>query len=274
MVRETTMPVRLILVRHGESEGNWAKYAERRGEKVFTEEFRSRHSGDYRLTDLGITQAQAAGKWLRRHGPGAFDEYFVSSYTRAMETAVHLSLPNARWRVESMIRERDYGDIDLMSEFERDRRFHEAMRHHKVYPLRWIPPNGESLLHVCETRIRMMLDRFHRQHGEHEVIIVAHGEIMWCFRYLLENMSEERYNELEHSDDPKDRIHNCQIIEYTRRDPVSGYLYDKLKYMRSVNPLDPEADGENWVSISERQRYTNEALAALVAQKPRYIAGG
>ncbi len=267
------MPERLVLVRHGESEGNWAKYAERRGKHVFTEEFRSRHSGDYRLTDLGIKQAQAAGEWLRRHGPEMFDEFFVSSYTRAMETAVHLNLPNARWRVESMIRERDYGDIDIMSEVERDRRFHEAMRHQKTYPLRWIPPNGESLLHVCETRIRMMLDRFHRQHDQDKVVIVAHGEIMWCFRYLLENMSEERYNELEHSKDPKDRIHNCQIIEYSRRDPFSGDLRDKLGYMRSVNPLDAEADAGIWVPIPQRQLYTNETLAILVAQKPRLIPG-
>ena len=60
------LPIDIILVRHGESEGNVVHKASRKGDnRLFTPEFRDRHSRTFRLTDKGIAQAKTAGAWLR-----------------------------------------------------------------------------------------------------------------------------------------------------------------------------------------------------------------
>ena len=89
------LPMDLVLVRHGQSEGNIAKRRSEAGDNsAFTPEFRKRHSSSLRLTGRGRSQAQMAGIWLRNEFPD-FDRYLVSEYLRAMETAAHLSLPGA-----------------------------------------------------------------------------------------------------------------------------------------------------------------------------------
>ena len=59
------LPLDLILVRHGQSEGNAAKrLSEKSDHTAYTKEFRNRHSASLRLTDLGRKQAQTAGEWI------------------------------------------------------------------------------------------------------------------------------------------------------------------------------------------------------------------
>lgn len=268
------MPMDLILVRHGESEGNIAKRLAREGQNVFTDEFRDRHGGDYRLTNKGIMQAQVAGEWLRKTGiPSAARlATHVSNYTRAMETAAHLGLPNVRWRIESMLREREWGDIEMMSEAERDAQFAKAMRYYKTHPLRWIPPNGESILTMSEGRLRQILDRLHRQHSDDSVIMVVHGEVMWGFRYLLERLSEEQFKVLFHSESPGAKITNGQIIHYTRSGLVSGGVdQDRLTHVRTVDPLNPDQDWCQWRPIPSRPLYSNEELRELVRGRQRLL---
>ena len=84
----------LVLVRHGESEGNVAYQRSKMGDaSMYSGEFLRRHSGQWRLTDQGIEQAEAAGAWLRAHYPEGFERLYVSEYLRAKETAGHLNLP-------------------------------------------------------------------------------------------------------------------------------------------------------------------------------------
>src|SRR3989338_6760651 len=94
------LPIDLIFIRHGQSEGNVANKASRKGDNsFFTPEFRDRHSRSFRLTDKGISQAKAAGKWIRKNIPMPFDRFYVSDYVRAKETAACLDLEAAQWRV-------------------------------------------------------------------------------------------------------------------------------------------------------------------------------
>jgi broad specificity phosphatase PhoE len=93
------LPIDLIFVRHGQSEGNVANKASRRADNhFFTPEFRARHSREFRLTDKGILQAKSAGEWLRANVPQPLDRFYVSDYIRAKETAALLELPQASWR--------------------------------------------------------------------------------------------------------------------------------------------------------------------------------
>ncbi|OGN08741.1 MAG: hypothetical protein A3J46_03230 [Candidatus Yanofskybacteria bacterium RIFCSPHIGHO2_02_FULL_41_11] len=62
------LPIDLIFVRHGQSEGNVANKASRKGDNsFFTPEFRERHSRAFRLTNKGIEQAKSAGFWLKKN---------------------------------------------------------------------------------------------------------------------------------------------------------------------------------------------------------------
>lgn len=95
-----TLPIDLVLLRHGQSEGNLARQRSKDGDNsVFIEEFKNRHTAQYRLTAKGREQAKRAGAWLRKEFGDRrvrFDRYFVSEYTRAKETAALLALPHAQ----------------------------------------------------------------------------------------------------------------------------------------------------------------------------------
>ena len=144
-----TMPLDLVLVRHGESEGNVAFGLSRRGDHShFTPEFLARHSSKWRLTEQGEQQARAAGAWLRAHLTSSFDRYYVAEYLRAMETAAHLGFDDAVWRCEFYLRERDWGVFDVMSYQERRQRYGEDLRRRAVDTFFWTPPGGESMAEV------------------------------------------------------------------------------------------------------------------------------
>lgn len=270
------MPMDLVLVRHGDSEGNAFKRLQQNtaDERTFEEVFANRHSSSFRLTDLGISQAEQAGKWIREHlFGGRFDRYYASSYLRAMETASRLDLPGAKWYQEPCLRERDWGDLDIMSETERRKYFAASLRMKGITPLYWIPPNGESIMHACETRVYRMLGTLARECADKRVIIVAHGEIMKCFRILLERIPEHVYNELDASTDKADLIFNCQIIHYARRDPETGDAGRYYRHMRMIRPSDHESFNSEW-RPSERPSFSNDALQELVERQKRAITDG
>ena len=101
----------VVLVRHGQSEGNLANKRSRTGDdSAFTDEFLARSSATWRLTDKGIAQAQAAGDWLRRAFGEPFDVYLTSEHHRCLETSAHLELPAARFFIEPLLREQ-VGDL-------------------------------------------------------------------------------------------------------------------------------------------------------------------
>lgn len=263
------MPNNLVLVRHGESEGNVAAALSKKGDdSMFTEGFLSRHSSTWRLTEHGRRQPVLAGRWIRKHVGKKFHRFFVSEYDRAKETAALLNIPHAEWLVSFYLRERDWGELDVMSGEERRKRFAENLRRKEIDPFYWKPVNGESMPGVC-LRLEKVLDTLHRECDQKNAILVAHGEVMWCFRYLLERMSHSNIMELEHSKNPHDKIHNCQIIHYTRIDPVSGEVAPYLNWMRSVCPYELSLSHNEWVRI-ERKKYSNVELMEEVERRFRH----
>ncbi len=255
-----TMPINLILVRHGESEGNVVHRRSRQGDhSQFTDEFKRIHSSQYRLTQRGRQQAGQAGEWIRQHIGSHFHRYYVSEYVRAVETAALLALPDARWFKTPFLRERDAGEFDNLTEAEKERDFARYMLARRNDAYYWKPPNGESMVDVC-LRLHRFLDTLHRGHNDASVIVVCHGDVMLGFRILLERLSQNQYNELRDTDNPLDRIHNCQVLHYTRQDPTNASdTRPYLMWMRSVCPFDPGLSRNEWHSIV-RPEFTNEAL--------------
>lgn len=267
------MPLDLILVRHGQSEGNVASRLtkSKNDESHYTEEFLSRHSSKWRLTDKGIRQAVKAGEWIKANLGPQFDRYYVSEYLRAKETAAHLGLPEARWFDEFYLRERDWGAFDTMAPSLRKEIYAEALRRQEIDSFYGSPPDGESMPTLC-LRVDRVNETLHRECDGKRVIIVCHGEVMWAFRVRLERMSIARYLELDRSKDPFDRIHNCQIIHYSRRDPLNGEETPYLQWMRSICPWDESLSLNEWTRI-ERRVLSNEDLMRETSGYERLISG-
>eukprot|EP01112_Ceratiomyxa_fruticulosa_P021756 TRINITY_DN7777_c0_g1_i1.p1 TRINITY_DN7777_c0_g1~~TRINITY_DN7777_c0_g1_i1.p1 ORF type:complete len:412 (-),score=78.75 TRINITY_DN7777_c0_g1_i1:372-1607(-) len=262
-------PYELVLVRHGQSEGNEAQSRSKKGDlSAYTPEFKKKHSSAYRLTDKGIAQAVRAGEWIRENIGDRFDRYYTSEYVRAMETAALLELPGATWYTEIVLRERDKGTLDNISYTEKNERFGDELARRKRDSFFWAPPGGESIANVC-VRVDHTFNTLRRECKNQKVIIVCHGEVMWAFRVRLERLSQIRYQQLQSSKDPKDAIHNTTVLHYTRIHPVTGEIYPYFKFMRSECPWHPEYS-TGWMEF-ERPTYSNEELMQSVKTVPRFV---
>lgn len=266
------LPIDLVLLRHGESEENAANKKSRGGDNsLFTEEFREKHSRSFRLTDKGIEQAIAAGQWLRDNGP-QFDRFYVSDYIRAKETAYNLRLPNASWISKVQLRERDMALMDNTPENERKKLF--AREHHKFQldPFLSYPAGGgESVAALCHRLKTDFLDHLARECSDKKVIAVCHGHVMRALQLELESLGHDDFIRLDPSEKPEDKIYNCQIFWYTRRDPEKNSLESsKLTAVRSVCPSGAVNDF-GWRRI-KRNRYSNEDLMNEVLKYPRHVS--
>jgi broad specificity phosphatase PhoE len=263
-----TLPIDLVLVRHGESEGNLARSRSKKQDNSdYTPEFRSRHSSLYRLTDKGREQAKVAGEWIKANIDEKFDRYYVSEYIRAKETAALLGLPDAEWLSETRVRERDMGQLDSISEEEKRRLFAIEIEHKSRESYYWRPVGGESIDDVVG-RVRNVLDSLHREESQGKAIIVCHGEVMRAFRVAIER-STARFHDLE-KQRPYGYTHNCQIHHWSRRDPTTGDLGTYLNWFRSVCPWDLSLSTNTWEKV-KRPRYSNEELMAQVEALPRLV---
>ena len=269
-----TMPIDLVLVRHGYSEGNSANQRSRSGDdRAFTSEFLNRHSSQWRLTDRGRQQAEQAGIWIRENLAQLlpFDHCYTSEYVRAMETAalLGLPLPPKGWFTALNLRERDWGEQDVMTMTERMERYGENYAKRDVDRLYWKPVNGESIAEVC-LRLYRVLDTLHRDCSDGRVLIVCHGDIIRSFRLMLERMSQDEFHSMSTSTNPHDRTHNCSIFHYTRRDPNTGHLDPYYKWLRHVCPWDQTLSPNIWQPI-DRKTYSNAELLARAEAVTRLV---
>lgn len=193
-----------------------------------------------------------------------FDRHYVSEYIRAQETAARMDFPNARWFSEVFLRERDWGQMDLMSWAERVEKMGSELQRKELDRFLFAPPGGESMADVA-FRTNTTIRQLHRECADRRVIIVCHGEVMWAMRTQLERMSIQRYRDLSTSRRVTDRIHNGQILWYSRRDPDSGKVSSFFTHYMSVCPWDLSLSTNQWEKI-ERSIYTNGMLLAMAEQ--------
>jgi broad specificity phosphatase PhoE len=150
-------PTRLILCRHGESEGN-----------------RDRRFGGHGLASLtqrGRAQALATGARLQRRGA---DALYSSDLPRAQETAELIGQQLALTaQLTDALRERSVGIFTGL-------RFDEARER---YPAEYsvllrrepdaVPPEGESYLQ-CQERVVAFLEQALREHQGQRIVLVSH----------------------------------------------------------------------------------------------------
>jgi len=173
--------MKLILVRHGESEANIASRINDDPSRIVS------------LTERGRAQAEAASDRLREM---PFTHAYVSEFPRARQTAEillrhHACVPH----IDARINERRSGMDGLPVEM-----FNDLVR---ADPLRIKPERGESFLELME-RLRSFLDEAAARHPDGVLLAVSHENPILAALALT-------------IDDPglvvRGSVANCEVVE-------------------------------------------------------------
>jgi broad specificity phosphatase PhoE len=206
--------VELILIRHGESEGNVAATDARlAGAEVIEVPARD---ADVNLSGTGEDQAKALGTALARIAGEARPDAVVSSpYARARQTA-EIAVETAGWPVEvrtdERLRDRELGILDRLTRLGVEKRFpEESERREWLGKMYYRPPGGESWADVA-LRLRSVLDELNNLGTGHRVMLVCHDAVILLFRYVLEGMNEEELLDLAASTS----VLNASLTRYVR----------------------------------------------------------
>ena len=208
---------RLLLVRHGDSEGNF--------ERCFSP------NPHIELTERGIGQARAAGRLIAM---GFAPVRIVSSpFRRAVRTARLIAGETgyaAEIDLEHDLRERDIGELAG--------RPYGWMREHPAYRAdrfwEWRPAGGESLVDV-KNRAAPVLERILVEGPEGDTVIVSHGGVMLALCAHIEGSWLRPHV-----------ARNCEVlvVEPTPRGLAVASYGGSSEAGRADPPRDPETENE------------------------------
>jgi broad specificity phosphatase PhoE len=173
--------MRIILIRHGESEGNVRHEINDDPQRVVN------------LTARGRAQAGAAAEKLRSI---AFTHAYASEFPRARQTAAillqHHALPlNIDARLNERISGMDGMHVDVFNDYVRDDYLHIK------------PPRGESFLEQME-RLKSFLDDIAARHPDGIVLAVSHeNPIVAALALTVADPAQAMLRKLE----------NCEAVE-------------------------------------------------------------
>ncbi|MFD1212110.1 histidine phosphatase family protein [Arthrobacter sp. GCM10027362] len=183
--------VELILIRHGESEGNAAaSAAQAAGLEVIDVKHRD---ADVPLSKTGRMQAMALGLWWdglpAAERPGTV---WCSPYLRARQTAEIAGLgPASGLRVDERLRDRELGILDTLTAVGVAARYpQEARRREWLGKFYYRPPGGESWVDVV-LRLRSLLADLDQSEDGRRVVLVCHDAVIWLLRYVCEGLNEQ-----------------------------------------------------------------------------------
>lgn len=236
-------PKSLWLIRHGESAGNVARdAAEQAGDHLIDLQGRDI---DVPLSALGERQSRALGAWVRGLAPdGRPTVVLTSPYARARRTADLLvaesGLDQAQLAlaVDERLREKEFGSLNRYTKAGIVSKFpDEARRRAEVGKFYYRPPGGESWCDVI-LRLRSVLDHVYLHYADERVMIVAHQVIVLCFRYVIEELDEQRLLAIDSERD----VANCSVTSFERGQDAAGRSKLLLGVYNFVAPL--QAAGE------------------------------
>ena len=222
-------PKRIILIRHGESEGNLDKntYASKQDYKLL-------------LTPTGIKQAEEAGQQLKQIIGNGSTIFYVSPMWRTRMTfehiAKHIDRDKMKWTEDPRLREQEWGHFrDLKANIQIDD------ERNKFGTFYYRIKDGESCADVYD-RVSDFMHSLHRNFDkddfEENVVIVTHGMTLRMFLMRWYRWTVEEFETLRN---PK----NCEIIVMVKDEATQKYdIVSELKRRK----LPPE-DYYNWTII-------------------------
>jgi broad specificity phosphatase PhoE len=232
-------PDMLWIVRHGESAGNVARdAAEAAGHHLIDIPTRD---VDVPLSSLGERQSAALGRWF-----AAMPEVerptvvLTSPYVRARETT-DIALAQAgiipddvSYVVDERLREKEFGILDRLTKFGiREKYPEQAEIRSALGKFYHRPPGGESWCDVI-LRLRNVIDTLTREYRSERVLVVAHSVVVFCFRYLLERMTENQILGIDREVD----VANCSVTAYAYDPSIGKNGKLALRLFNFVAPLE------------------------------------
>jgi 2,3-bisphosphoglycerate-dependent phosphoglycerate mutase len=169
----------LLLVRHGQSEGNL--------KNVFT------GWTDLPLTDVGVSEARAVARRIARDG-ASVDVAFTSSLRRAWNTSSIILEALGQTNVETIrdhaLDERNYGELTGLNKDQARKRWGEEQVRMWRRSYEVAPPGGESLKDTVARALLCYLGRIlpRVMRGE-RAMVVAHGNSLRALVMGIEDLS-------------------------------------------------------------------------------------
>jgi 2,3-bisphosphoglycerate-dependent phosphoglycerate mutase len=233
-------PVRLWVVRHGQSAGNVARDA---ADAAGLARIDITHRDvDVPLSELGERQAVALGRWFASRAETLRPEVVMTSpYLRAQRTGELIRevgglapSPDKAFSVDERLREKEFGILDRLTRAGITELYPEQAEFRRLLGKFYHrPPGGESWCDVI-LRLRSALDTISLHHSGRRVLILTHQVVVLCLRYLLENLTEGAILAIDREGD----VANCAITEY-RFDsgvgPQGGLVLERYNF---VTPLE------------------------------------
>lgn len=113
-----------------------------------------------------------------------------------------------------------------------------------------------------------------RECSDKRVIVVCHGHVIRALQLEFESLGHDDFIRLDSSEEPADKIRNCQILWYTRRNPATGKVEkENLVAVRSIcpliYPLNVQED-HGWRYI-KKYRFSNQDLLNEVNRYSRHV---
>ena len=186
----------LILIRHGQSAANVA--FPRADEQGLQESGLTGRDTDVELTELGVEQARAVGRWLAGLPTDELPEVVITSpYLRARETwriAVEAAgdLPLPAPSTDDRLVDRLTGDLEMLTRAAIRERFpDEPARLVQAGEYAYRPPGGETFSDIAD-RLTAFLDDLNRDHAGERVLVVAHDAVVLVMRYVVEGLDWPR----------------------------------------------------------------------------------
>lgn len=178
---------RLYIVRHGQSEFNL--------KHIMQGQLNSK------LSELGIKQAYAAKKYLKRY---SFDVAYSSDLSRAYKTAqIILEDRNMKIHINKKLRERDYGVLNGMAS--------DKFRKKKYFTSDIHEFGGENEEDVADRALKVFTKIAEKEEGK-KVFVACHETVIMYFLKQLDPIGLEKYR------DGDKLVGNCSttIVDYNK----------------------------------------------------------
>ena len=172
--------MRLIIIRHGESE--WNRIGRYQGQ------------ADAPLSELGLRQAEALAQRLRNE---RFDAIFTSPLQRAAKTAAAVARhhPAVPFAAEPALLEIDHGAWQGLMLDDVKERFGDGLREWRMHPTRAQMPGGESFSNILK-RVLDFKDRLLLEFPEQSVLVSTHDVVVKILVADALGMNMDRINRI------------------------------------------------------------------------------